>query len=255
MCAFLTLGPVRSALAGTGSPIIAYMAMIHVTVDGKWTIPDEWTDSINTTLGLANRFHVKHDDGFLYFLIDYVSDRTMSNGDVSWVYVDTKNDGGSAPRTDDYGFTVGYSGGFFAEMTIGTGTGWGPQTRPITGFFGSIGWDASLDPYSTTSHRIYEYKIPKVVLGESTKVGLRVAARDGETDTWVMWPLGSLRDKLDQWGILEISSMQIPEFPTIALPLIFFAATLCALALAKHRKRSRNQPTDSCAKCESPSRR
>jgi len=190
--------------------VAAYQAESPVTIDGKWTTPDEWTDAANVTFGYGSfgerqHFHVKHDTGFLYVLVDFVADKTLDDKDNSWVYLDTNGDRGTAPRNDDYGFGINFLAGQpIFIMRLGNGTGWkelAPSSRPpIEGFWAWASMDPSNDPYLSTPHSIYEFKIPKTILDSSTTIGFRVVAGDGLGQ--VEWPSRSSLNFPCGWGTL-----------------------------------------------------
>jgi len=78
-----------------------------VTIDGKWTSNDEWTDAISEELRFVSNsgkayFRIKHDDESLFLLIDYVTLITPQERDAAGIMIDTKNDGGDIMQKDDY---------------------------------------------------------------------------------------------------------------------------------------------------------
>jgi hypothetical protein len=199
--------------------VTAYVAIRPVIVDGRWTTTDEWTDSVNVTFGygaLGDRqcFSVKHDSRFLYVLVDFVADTRLDDKDNSWVYLDTKGDGGTAPRNDDYGFGINFVAGQpIFRMKRGTGTGWQETvpsaSPPIEGFWAWASMDPSNDPYLSTPHSIYEFRIPKTILEESTAVGFRVVVADelGQVE----WPSRTSSLSPSKWGTLTLSVVSIME--------------------------------------------
>jgi len=189
-----------------------------------WTSTDEWGDSIEITTP-GGYFKLKHDGDNLYVLFDYVSDNALENLDVAWVYVDTLKNGGSSPQSDDYAFTLQWSSSSQSHLAMqkGTGTGWA-DTRPA--LHSAVSSKVSTnDPYSSSPHVIYEFKVPLSILPQSvTSFGVRLAMHDGATDTWMVYPKDSLRTTPSQWGAMELGSAPIPEFsgmvPILALALI-----------------------------------
>ena len=220
------------------SSVTAYLATSIVKVDGKWTRPNEWTDTSNTTFDETVRFHVKHDEQFLYFLVDFISDTTSLAGDTGRIHLDTNHDHGTVLSTDDYTFAIHWAeeDSWAASMMRGAGDEWGAATKPVDGFLAGSSFDASNDPYSTSPHRIYEFRIPKTILGPLTTFGLCVSCKSGLSGPWLIWPSGATAIKPNRWGDLEISGLPIPEFPIQVAPWIMLATVSCAIYLARRRR-------------------
>jgi hypothetical protein len=153
--------------------IDGFMATNEVIIDGKWTKSDEWNDGIEETLYFGNGsgkayLRLKHDIENLYVLIDFLSYNEIKIGDGCLVVVDTKHDGGSSVQSDDLATVIRWN----APTEIYTAIQWGGwwtewESLPID-FEVSSSTDAEQDPYSTTPHLIFEFKIPKSRLALSS---------------------------------------------------------------------------------------
>src|SRR3972149_10352438 len=120
-------GTANAAKAGFGFTIATGA---EITVDGKWTTTGEWVDSYKDFLysGLtmtASPFRCKWgsapSEGWL---VEVVTDTTSDAGDYFQMSVDTLQDGGTAPQSDD--FLINVTGHTPAGIRVykGTGTGW-----------------------------------------------------------------------------------------------------------------------------------
>jgi hypothetical protein len=195
-----------------------------VTLDGMWTYVDEWGDAVEIATP-GGSFRLKHDQSYLYILFDYVNDTSLENYDVAWAYIDTLKNGGTAPQTDDFAFSLQWSSPTQSSLVVqkGTGTDWMTTTLALHSAVSSI--DATNDPYSSTPHVIYEFKIQLSILQEGvTSIGVRLTMQNGATGTSIVWPKDSSRFEPNGWGNMELGPSPIPEFsailPTLALGLI-----------------------------------
>ena len=96
-----------------------------VTIDGRWTDPNEWVDGYPISCGGYGWILVKSDSSFLYVMVDFVKDLGIQAGKHAWVDWDQKNDGGSKPRTDDYELVLNHTGTTGLALRISQGTGSG----------------------------------------------------------------------------------------------------------------------------------
>ena len=130
--------------------------------------------------GELHHFHVRHDYGDLCVLVDFVSDTTPDRDHNCWVHLDIENDKLKAPQQDDYRFAIRWLGNghsFGTRRETGNGRTSG---SPIEGFSAYGSTDPSNDPYLTSAHWIYDFKIPKTILTLSPVVGFRVVARNAK---------------------------------------------------------------------------
>jgi len=174
-------------------------------------------------------------------LTDYVKDYSTTAGDYAWVIWDQKNDGGSKPMTDDYGLTVSYMSGSSYDVLLqqGTGTGWGAfEPASSSGITAASSSDAVNDPYAGTKHVIYEFRMPRELIDNSsviTKVGFYTGAYDGGDNMGISSPrIADYRDP-NSWGALTFS-VPVPEFQEAYLVV----ATLLGASLFVLRRGKKN---------------
>jgi len=204
-----------------------------VTIDGKWTSNDEWTDAISEELRFVSNsgkayFRIKHDDESLFLLIDYVTLITPQERDAAGIMIDTKNDGGDIMQKDDY-----FLGNIYmSEESALTVRVWGTGDRILEdlsdldwtlitkldwelepeGFLVRSTNNAENDPYSTDPHMIWEFKIPKSKF-ESETIGFLTFAISLSRETGACYPLIEI-DKLDNpdlWAELGYSDKTLVQ--------------------------------------------
>lgn len=220
LCLSFTPTPVTAQTSQVTIPILTK----QVTLDGRWTTVDEWIDAVEIKVS-EGAFKLKHDQSYLYVLFDYVNDRSSENYDNAWAYVDTLKNGGSTPQTDDFAFNLQWLSPTQSILVVqrGTGTDWMTTTLALHSATSST--DATNDPYSSTPHVIYEFKIQLSILPQgATAMGVRLSMQDGFTGTSAVWPSNSSRFESNQWGTMQLGTSPIPEFsavtPILALGLI-----------------------------------
>lgn len=221
-------------LSGVAVPV----STATVSLDGKWTSSGEWADAVELLGNVTGSyFRVKHDDSFMYFLCDHVVDTRWDPVDVAWVYIDTMNNGGTKPQTDDYAFQVYFKSSTSSAIAMqkGTGAGW---KDPTALHMGAASSDATNDPYSGTGHLIFEFKIPNSILPkDTTSVSVRLSMLDDATDVWTVWPPDAFlgRENPSLWGKLNFST-PIPEFSSV-VPLTALALGLPLYLMGRYAKR------------------
>jgi len=208
----------------------------EVTIDGRWTYKDEWGDSSRHSLfftkGGEGDLRVKEDDNFLYALIDYFADLKRQKGDFAGMIIDQRNDFGDEPQTDDFMLICQWSSDL--EHTAGAlkwrggeprGLNWRDVIQLPSGVEISSSDDASNDPVAKEPHMIYEFKIPRNLVGYPS-IGFVVFTGDGEmgraTSTWPPARLErNLFDDPSQWGelIFPTPPKQIALTQTTAINL------------------------------------
>jgi hypothetical protein len=235
--------------------------MNPVTIDGKWTSPEEWSDALETPLyksfdsklnGTAY-FYTKHDGDYIYALIDFISDTSKDANDGAGICFDTNHDGGSLANPDDYAFwfywTTETASKFF--MWKGTGSGWQKtdariaELVPVPGSQAASSLDAS--PRSSSPHMIYEFRVPKAIFaGGSSVVGFAVSAWHNPYGTrpievLLVWPKDTWRDIPAMWGELAFSAVPIPELPAPGLGAVSMIALAASLLASRRLWRPRRR--------------
>jgi hypothetical protein len=222
-----------------------------VTIDGKWTNADEWKDTFEVTLPFVKGsgeayFRAKHDQNYLYALVDFVSDATSQANDWGALAIDPSNKAQSTPRTDDFLLIGRWNSpsDFLIGMAWGTGTAWGAPSFGLTGGFKvASSTNVGNDPYSASSHVIYEFQVPMSKLS-TAGIGIAAVASDRDVNMGG-WPMGPLEEP-SNYAYVTFSSQVLPEFPmvTVALPLLFIAAVFVM--------RYRGRPKEASALAFSP---
>lgn len=205
------------------SEILAPSSTNAVTIDGKWTTPDEWNDAVEVPMEYSpwgdhnangtTYLKVKHDGSYLYVLVDYVSDTTpYSPGIGYWwegvsVCFDPERNGGWKPQSDDYLYNIGVATGqqYKAKVEVSGGKwNWPSQTDTSEIIQKSIVFssDTTNDPYTTAKHSIYEFKIP---LPDKKEVGFFVSAADHGAMSYMTWPGKTWDGNPQAWGVLKLS--------------------------------------------------
>lgn len=191
-----------------------------VTIDGKWTTPEEWKDAVEMPMEAVQYgnspnngtafLRVKHDESNLYVLIDYVSDTTPRSPPTgSWwenavVYFDPGRKGGWTPQEGDYCYEIAVEPAQQWKgrvQAVGGKWDWykGDNSEQIQKLMG-FSSNTTNDPY-TTKHSIYEFKMP---LPDQKELGFYVGASDQGGKSYMTWP-GKVGDGTPQaWGVLKL---------------------------------------------------
>ena len=180
-----------------------------VTIDGKWTSPQEWTDASEFPLTFAQGtgqayFSMKHDSNNFYVLVDFVSRTNTVVGDTALVVVDTLNDGGKEIKDDDLAILIRWN-----TPTVSMGAmqwhGWMTQNWQLlpSGYEAISSTEAQNDPHSTASHQIYEFKIPKTTF-KAPASGLLVSVGGGQRAITHYIPWQRIPRLRDNWAPTSI---------------------------------------------------
>jgi hypothetical protein len=225
----------------------------QVTVDGRWTTVDEWTDAVEVSLvftqGSGKAYSkAKYDDNYLYVLIDFVSDQQTQGGDMAMVAVDPKNNRGSDPQTDDFTLVFRWNTPTQSVSLIGWGTGgqesvWGNLGE---GFNAACSNNAENDPYGKAPHLTYEFQIPMKLTSptgagsfslSATGFGIGVSAFNGQTGACA-WPGGVDLAVPEGYASVTFTTKVVPEFST-AMSIVLFLVLAVATILLRHPSRQR----------------
>jgi len=223
-----------------------------VIIDGRWTHQDEWTDAEVIRMQMMTRmgsmmqfpnpggFRVKHERDFIYVMIEVMGDGRMDDDDMGCVALDINHSGGSAPQQQHLRFCVQMmgQGGYRAFMNQGTGNGWSgemPSAAMLAASMGSSSTQAS-------AHMMYEFGIPRSMLGQSPIMGAHMAAYDKGSDRWVVWPSTTDMNSPRMMGDLRLGSVppmaqpaSIPGFGVESI-LIGLVVSLLALKVMRHNR-------------------
>ena len=200
--------PITAAKATLQAPF----SRSPVTVDGRWTSENEWTDAADAVLVLGDRtcyFRIEHDASSIFLLWDFTTDTKIemgsgTDGDRVYVGFDVNHDGIVKPDTGPDFFVFLYwwtdqhleileGAGVYGHYTIGPG-----------GLSAASSLTAT--PLSPTPHLVYEMAVDKTKWGiEDGTVGIRVAAFDaGHTSADPMqFPVDSVTEQARTWADLS----------------------------------------------------
>jgi len=137
-----------------------------IIFDGKWTSTPEWKQSSEEKLtfddGSKMAFRISHNYENIFVMINYISDKTLSNmADMGVICIDSKADGGDYPQKDDYCFLIAV--GSKHPITLQGGhflapSGYFKKIENHPGLIAAGGLSDENDRYSKTPHITYEFK-------------------------------------------------------------------------------------------------
>lgn len=108
---------IMSARAFEGSIISSPLSSKPVTIDGRWTTPDEWSDASLTVIPVyrdsalngTGCLYAKHNATDFFFLVDFVSaTQLIPSSDYASITIDSLHNDGNSPQTDDRRFNSQY---------------------------------------------------------------------------------------------------------------------------------------------------
>lgn len=236
----------------------SYPLTNSVTLDGRYTTPNEWNDTselqldVGATTGAAY-FSSKYDSNYLYTIWDFVECRTYFAGNKtnSPNQVVMNLDPSDRGVLDDslYAIAVVAVGSssvgtpFAGSVSVSRGTSngwtkWGPQpsTNPIST---EIQYTSS--PHSSASHLVVEVRIDLTFADlkshlSSSRIGYSMVMHDFWTNAHPAYPSHYDINTPSSWGWLDFMQVPIPEFDVIAVPLIM---SLLVAALVTRRRHKR----------------
>ncbi|MFH0848380.1 MAG: hypothetical protein V1857_02610 [archaeon] len=220
----------------------------QVTVEGKWTNVDEWTDAMEISLvflqGSGKAYiKAKYDDNYLYLLVDFVSDQESQTSDMVVIAVDPKNDGGLNPQKDDFTLSFTWNTPTQYVRLLGWGTGtedllWGDMGGA---FNAAASNNVENDPYGKSPHLIYEFQIPVKLTSATgggtfvmspTGIGIGVSAYDRLANS-CLWPNGFDPGIPDKYAEMSFMTQVVPEFST-AISVVLFLVLAVATIVLRH---------------------
>ncbi len=229
----------------------SYMMQNSVSVDGTCS-SREWSDSMGMGMEMGggmmgqqnSEVRIKHDQNFVYMVIEAVEDSSPSVGDMAWVAFDTSHNGGQ-PGSDDHAFAMHWTSSdtYGTAMHQGNGTGWGSAMPPAQGILEASGMSSTNCPQGG-GHLMYEMRIPRSVLGQGSSMGMMAYAFDGFTRSGMRWPAGDSLEKLNQMGDLSFSDTSmggagspIPGYPVESIVAGLGFGLLITLTSRRRRRR------------------
>jgi len=165
-----------------------------VAIDGKWTTPDEWSDTQRVSMFVAEGpestgfLRIKNDAQYLYLLVDFVSDTTPAIGQprgqpAHWSYdgvsvaIDKHANEQKPTGEADLVIVLMWWSGYEAPEAVAPPDAW---------IEGAMSYDATNDPDSQTSHAIYELAIPMQMFENASAI--RASVWDISRGANMHWP-------------------------------------------------------------------
>ncbi len=208
----------------------------EVTIDGKWTSPEEWDDAIEYPIKFGfteyifGYFLLKDDNKSLYILIDYSPDFTLDDGDSGRVRFDTKGDGANSPQYDDYEISLEWNEGVLnTKIRQGNGTDWIINNDIHMDISAMSTNDVENNPHSKNPHMIYEFDISKDFIGNKSEIGFSASSIDWSVERaraleqsrnkiprYISFPIYSNHLKPSTWAKLSLSTPYEKPSPSSA---------------------------------------
>ena len=211
-------------------------AMNKLTLDGKWTHKAEWKHSslneINYEDGNKIYFRSAHQENFIYFLIDFVSDTSIDiDNDNAVICLEPRNNATSVVDSNVYCFmtTLGNDTPIILQGDSTTHDGF-KQILSVEDLFvlGNVSSDG--DRYSSIPHTTYEFKIPTDLVGRYSEYGFYYSVYEKNSDKYFTWPHGIQTEdqqqilNSSQWGTIVSPDKSLPEFNFSIMFLILIPA-------------------------------
>jgi len=212
----------------------------RLVLDGKWTDDVEWkTSSYNGWLfddGSGVILRSAHQNNYIYFLVDFISDRTIdTNADRAMICLEGNNEKNIVAQKNAYCFVANMNGNNPLVLQ-------GGGVSHISGNFNpifvkdvvAIGTTSDFkDRYSQIPHTTYEFKIPTDLVGRYSEYGLYVFVYESDTDKSYSWPRNiELENNFtipspSEWGVMISPDKTLPEFEfPLLLSVISFLTIL-----------------------------
>lgn len=218
LCSVLLIG-----IAKAGNPAYSIIEAISANVcvvDGKWTTPDEWTDTIHAVMSGTGEgefgYNIQDFTNLgLEWKVEFFSDNTNDPGDIWQICLDSDNSGGSAPQVGD--FKIEITGHSTLKLYQGNGAGW-TEVSPADG---ELTWSNTLGTsvWNSAPHWILEVvdssKTAGTIQTGQPDNGMMVSAYDASTGNRASWAPGADANVPSGWGVIDDFSMEPVTIPTI----------------------------------------
>lgn len=162
------------------------------------------------------------------WVLEIFNDNTNDPNDYIQICYDSTQDGGAAPKADDY--LINYTGHSTVTQFKGTGSGWTSSSDLDVKAASTLG----TSPYGNSTHWITEINIQN----EWESTADRIAAYDASTNTTYMWPPQTTANVPGDYGLATLSYEAVPEGLSIGVVAILSTAVvlISALFLSKGKK-------------------
>ena len=222
--------------------------MNDLVFDGKWTDNREWKQSayngwkFNDGHGIILRS--AHQGNNVYFLVDFISDRTIdTNTDRAMICLESNNEKNLIAEKNAHCFIatmnnknpITLQGGSISKIA-------GNFKKIIAENVTAIGTVSDFkDRYSAIPHSSYEFKIPTELVGRHNEYGLYVAVYDFHSNKLYSWPRNiELENNFtipspSKWGIMISPDKSLPEFE---FPILLSILSITFIIFTARTKRS-----------------
>lgn len=244
------LSPTKNIFSLSPDPILitSSLAMDEIIFDGKWTFPTEWKDSSLNEYsyeGMSIKLRSAHQDNFMYFYVDALSDFTLNKGmDEAIICVDGQNNKNIIPDEDDYCFsaTLGNKHGvvFQGNSTNKITNNFKKITNPEN-FIGVSNVSDENNRYSKIPHVSYEFKIPIDIIQRSDNYGFYLSVYDADSSIFYTWPYELHKENSfmipapNNWGDIISPDKSLPE---LNLPLIVLMISILTIIILQSKTNS-----------------
>lgn len=259
----IATSPSSYAFEGNESVTIRFVNSTPV-IDGIVTTPEEWSKAAIFLIdGGDVQVRAMHNNQLLSLIVSFNADMTNNAGDSVLICIDSRNDGGSAWKSDDYCFGLIVTDTRFLSWLFFIGKGTGNEfsllANPQITTGASSGVSFSNGGFSGRDHRVYEMSIPIDSLrSDAESYGLSIYVYDADNGTTKFWPEKAVPASHgcfssgqqsapppdikycpslpNAWGNL-VSTNKIPEFP-FPVAMITLAGMMPLVLIIMRRKTS-----------------
>lgn len=221
----LTVG---TALAtAPGYEFMEYFAIDIITVDGKWTVAEEWSAGEIHYMGTPQKalwaYLMDSLTTGIYspaFLVEF-ADSTQDAGDIIQLCMNGAIDSTAPTAGEDFKMEI--QGLTTKKVYEGTGSGWAESSTALAAV--QMAATVTTSAHDSSPHVVAEFVIDKGMLSATWGAnpppeGVRVACYDASSDTWLSWPPESSADNPSTWGLMDGYSQEpFPEGLTIGVML------------------------------------
>ncbi|MGA2785801.1 MAG: hypothetical protein ABSF09_14005 [Candidatus Bathyarchaeia archaeon] len=226
---------------------VAYPLLNQVTVDGKYTSPREWNDTIvfEAVAGLGETvyFSAKYDSTYLYTIWDFPECKTSFTGSDTkganqvLLYLNPLNKRSATVDNTMYRIAAWEYGAPVARVSGSqglTGGGWAEWAHIDGHFLAALQYTSS--PHSQTPHFVLELRIALTFANlKSATTNSSIGIALGWVDNFgngfeVDYPSDYNYKDPSTWGTMSFSHMAVPEFPLS--PTVPFLVTIFVTILA-----------------------
>jgi hypothetical protein len=185
--------------------------LYYATAPGIGTYAaSEWTNAGTATVSTEVTVYAMRDNTNAYFCIVALHDTAANAGDYGVFYFDTGHDGTTSVNSNDIKYEATYGGTW--SYNSYSDSGWGTRTL-----------DATMAASVESGNMVYRMSVPLTTLtgggqfSAGKPIGFAVITHDAADSSKGEWPNSATDTNPSTWGNLNY----VPEFPTIAIPIIF----------------------------------